>query len=132
MMGNKAMSADPRPAWQDPASEASAILGEAEQRSERVLAWLRLGVLIVLVMLQRVFDLISNEHVFAVSLTIYGVATIGALALAYWLTHRQWLGWALTTLDALLVLHFAASLVFFEGWSTTDAITRSEEHTSEL
>src|SRR3546814_11061935 len=64
------------------------------QRSERVLAWLRLGVLIVLVMLQRVFDLISNEHVFAVSLTIYGVATIGALALAYWLTHRQWLGWA--------------------------------------
>src|SRR3546814_7893408 len=95
-------------------------------------------------MLQRVFDLISNEHVFAVSLTIYGVATIGALALAYWLTHRQWLGWALTTLDALLVLHFAASLVFFEGWSTTDAITapgvlmvflvlaRSEEHTSEL
>src|SRR3546814_11401916 len=74
-------------------------------------------------MLQRVFDLISNEHVFAVSLTIYGVATIGALALAYWLTHRQWLGWALTTLDALLVLHFAASLVFFEGWSTTDAIT---------
>src|SRR3546814_12884161 len=74
-------------------------------------------------MLQRVFDLISNEHVFAVSLTIYGVATIGALALAYWLTHRQWLGWALTTLDSLLVLHFAASLVFFEGWSTTDAIT---------
>ncbi|MGE0333898.1 MAG: adenylate/guanylate cyclase domain-containing protein [Gammaproteobacteria bacterium] len=123
MMGNKAMSADPRPTWQDPASEASAILGEAEQRSERVLAWLRLGVLIVLVMLQRVFDLISNEHVFAVSLTIYGVATVGALALAYWLTHRQWLGWALTTLDSLLVLHFAASLVFFEGWSTTDAIT---------
>ena len=56
-MGNKAMLADPRPSWQDPASEASAILGEAEQRSERVLAWLRLGVLIVLVMLQRVFDL---------------------------------------------------------------------------
>lgn len=123
MMGNKAMSADPRPAWQDPASEASAILGEAEQRSERVLAWLRLGVLIVLVILQRVFDLISNEHVFAVSLTIYGVATVGALALAYWLTHRQWLGWALTTLDTVLVLHFAATLVFLEDWSTSDAIT---------
>lgn len=122
-MGNKAMSADPRPSRQDPAWEASAILGEAEQRSERVLAWLRLGVLIVLVMLQRVFDLISNEHVFAVSFTIYGVATVGALALAYRLTHRRWLGWALTTLDTVLVLHFAATLVFLEGWSTSDAIT---------
>lgn len=123
MMGNKAMSPHSRPAWQDPAWEASAILGEAEQRSERVLAWLRLGVLIVLVMLQRVFDFISNEHVFAFSLTIYGVATVGALALAYRLTHRRWLGWALTTLDTVLVLHFAATLVFVEGWSTSDAIT---------
>lgn len=65
----------------------------------------------------------SNEHVFAVSLTIYRVATVGALALVYWLTHRLCLGWALTTLDAVLVLHFAATLVFLEGWSTSDAIT---------
>ncbi|MGE0333897.1 MAG: hypothetical protein AB7Q76_01290 [Gammaproteobacteria bacterium] len=65
----------------------------------------------------------SNEHVFAVWLTIYRVATVGALALAYWLTHRLCLGWALTTLDAVLVVHFAATLVFLEGWSTSDAIT---------
>lgn len=117
------MSDDTSGAWNGPALEASAILAEAEQRSERILAWLRLGVLIVLVLLQRVFDLISNEHVFAISLMIYSVATLGALALAYRPEHRLWLGWALTTLDAILVLHFAATLVYFEGWPTSDAIT---------
>lgn len=122
-MSSKTMSDDTSGAWNEPAWEASAILAEAEQRSERILAWLRLWVLIVLVLLQRVFDLISNEHVFAVSLVIYGVATLGALALAHRPKHRLWLGWALTTLDAILVLHFATTLVFLEGWSTSDAIT---------
>jgi adenylate cyclase len=119
---NETMAGDSGPPWQEPAWEASAILAEAEQRSERILAWLRLGVLIVLVLLQRVFDLISNEHGFAISFVIYGVATLGALALAYRPKHRLWLGWALTTLDAVLVLHFAATLVFVESWSTSDAI----------
>lgn len=122
-MPSKTMSDDTSGAWNEPALEAGAILAEAEQRSERILAWLRLGVLIVLVLLQRVFDLISNEHVFAISLLIYGVATLGALALAYRAEHRLWLGWALTTLDAVLVLHFAATLVFAEGWPASDAIT---------
>lgn len=116
------MSDDTSGAWNEPAFEAGAILAEAEQRSERILAWLRLGVLIVLVLLQRVFELVRNEHVFAVSFMIYGVGTALALVLAYRPTHRLWLGWALTTLDALLVLHFSATLIFFGGWSTSDAI----------
>jgi adenylate cyclase len=122
-MVNKTTSQDSRGEWGEPAREASAILDEAEQRSERVLAWLRLGVLIVLVLLQRVFDLISNQHLLVISFAIYGVATTVALALAYRPKHRPSLGWALTTLDAALVLHVTAALVFVDGWSTSDAIT---------
>lgn len=122
-MAVKAMSDDSGGEWREPARQASVILDEAEQSSERILAWLRLGVLIVLVLLQRIFDLVSNDHVFAVSFVIYGIATLVALALAYRPKHHLWLGWALTTLDAILVLHFAATLVFVDGWSTSDAIT---------
>ncbi len=121
-MKEKAVSGDPIGGWQEPAREAGAILEEAEQRSERILAWLRLGVLIVLVFLQWAFGLVGNQHVFTISFTIYGAATIVALALAHRPKHRAWLGWALTTLDAALVLHFSATLIFFEGWSTSDAI----------
>jgi class 3 adenylate cyclase len=119
-MMRKTMPANRGGEWQEPAREAAVILGQAEQRSERILAWLRLGVLIVLVLLQRVFALVSDQHVFAISFAIYGAATLGALTLAYRSKHRPWLGWALTT---LLVLHFAATLVFVEGWATSDAIT---------
>src|SRR3546814_18151694 len=51
------------------------------------------------------------------------VATFWSLDLSYVLNRPRWLGLTHSTLRALLVLHFAASLVFFEGWSTTDAIT---------
>lgn len=103
-----------------PARAAGAILVDAEQRSERVLAWLRLVALVVLVLVERIFDL--NSHVFVFSLGAYGAATLLALALARGRTHRPWLGWVLTTLDTALVLHFAATLVFIGGWSTSDAM----------
>lgn len=103
-----------------PARAAGAILEDAEQRSERVLAWLRLIALVVLVLVERIFDL--NSHVFVFSLGAYGAATLLALALARGRTHRPWLGWVLTTLDTALVLHFAATLVFIGDWSTSDAM----------
>ena len=102
--------------------EAAGLFAEAERRSERALAWLRLGVFVVLLLVQRVFELLADRHLFLVSLAIYGTGTVAALLLAYGRIHRAWLGWALTTLDTALIVHFVAMLVFAGGWSTSEAI----------
>jgi adenylate cyclase len=102
--------------------EAAGLFAEAERRSERALAWLRLGVFAVLLLGQRVFELVVDRHMFGASLAIYGAATLAALVLAHSRICWAWLGWVLTTLDLALVVHFVAMLVFAEGWSTAEAI----------
>ena len=105
-----------------PEREVGAIFAEAERRSERALAYLRLAGFIVLLLLLRVFDVLGPDHSVWVPLGIYGVATLISLALALARLHWPWLAWLLTSLDVGLVLHFMTMLVLHGGLSAPEAL----------
>lgn len=100
-----------------------AVFAEAEQRSEMLLAYLRLAVLVILLVVLRIFDFFGNHYVAILSIALYGIATGVALLLAWRRLYRPWLPWLFTTLDVALVIAFVAMLTEHVGLSTAMAFS---------
>lgn len=105
-----------------PERQVAGIFAEAERRSERALAYLRLAGFVVLLLLLRVFEVLGPDHAVWVPLAGYSAATLVSLVLALARLHWPWLPWLLTSLDVGLVLHFMSMLVVHAGLSATDAL----------
>jgi adenylate cyclase len=86
------------------------LLGEAERRSERLSAYIRLGTFAVLAVV-----VFGGERTAAFNLVVASLLAYGALALVgIWLAHRRffrpWLPWLFATADVGLLINFLAVL----------------------
>ena len=117
------MQLEDRPADLTSRQAADAIFADAEQQSERTLAYLRLAAFFVLLVLLRILDFFDQHHGAMIALGAYGAATVLAFGLTFSRTHYSWLPWALMALDIALVLHFMAMLVIYGGLSPAAALT---------
>lgn len=86
-------------------SSAHTVFTDVERQGEKVLAWLRVLVLLVLAAVFWWSGAIDREHTLMFSIGGYGLLTASSLVLAVAGIFRPWLPWLLTTLDVALLIH---------------------------